>query len=275
MTYTKSFSCVLTIFPDFYRDPYCNYLKEKINKWIAECFVSYNSFFKIKVQQHSAVFYEYDSEKDKRDINLNKLWSNQFGSYKIYISGAGILYKGISKSIAPPLNIVDNLIDKITFKYKEISDIEPPLIIAYGKNIGIPIKYCANNIDDWDNGFLEKDIYSANWIIDISCSRTNFDKTRILLEKLMKYNVNKNCEIDVDPYGLALRVNTSFLLKNNDKIKFFEILNELSNLVIDDDDIEINDFSMNFISQDNDDFSLEAYIFDEISGKFLVKNIHI
>jgi hypothetical protein len=267
----------MTIYPEFYKDPYSDYLKEKINKWLSECFVAYNIFFRIKAYQHEAVFYEYDSEKDKKDINLKKLWTNPFGSYKIYISGTGMLHKGISNSIDPPLNIVDNLIDKITFKYQESSDISHPMIMAYGKKIGIPIKYTCENPDaeGWNNGFCDEDVFSPNWEININSSQTKFDEIYSILEELTAINVNKEFDVDIDVYNRTIGVKTAFLLSNKDKVEYFKLLNKLADLVVQDDSTEVNICNMNFTSQKDSVFTLEKHYFDEILGKFIIKNAHI
>lgn len=274
MSYAKSFSCTFTIYPDFYKDPYSEYLKEKINKWISECFLTYNSYFRIKIIQHNLVSYEYDSEKDKRDINFKKLWSNPYGQYTILISAAGIIHKGISSSINPPLNIVDNLIDKVTFKYQETSDNDGSIIIAYGKGIGLPIKYSCSDLDAeyWNNGFNNEDVYCANWKLSLSCEESNYNRAFSIINELMKCSTNKNYDIDLNPYEFTIDISTSFFLQNNNKINYLKLLNELSGLVIEEDGINIEECNMGFISQKDNIYSLEIYYFDEISGKFIVKN---
>lgn len=279
MPYAKSFSCMITVYPDFYKDPYADYLKEKINKWISECFTAYNSFFKIKVFQYAgtSVFYEYDTEKDKRDINFKKLWSNPYGSYTIFISAAGFLHNGISNSINPPIGIVDNLIDKISFKYQETSDISSPMIIYFGKKMGTPNKFCFDNTnaEEWDDGFGKEDVYCPNWKLSITCSENNFSKVKMLIDTIVNYNTNKYCNNDYNPYEKVITIDTSFLLEYKKKGEYIKALNALSDALIVDDTINILESSMNFISQKDSVFALESYIYDEIYGRFFVKNVKI
>lgn len=274
MSYAKSFSCIITVYPEFYKDVYSEYLKEKINNWISECFLAYNSYFKIKIIQHNLISYEYDSEKDRRDINFKKLWSSPYGKYSIIISAAGIIHKGITNSINPPLNIIENVIDKITFRYQEINDDKSPIIIAYGKGIGIPMKYCCDDIlsEYWISGFNNEDGYCSNWHINLSCTKENYNEAKKLIIELLKLNSNKDYDMDDNPYEYLIDIKTCFFLNNIDKTNYLKLLNELSLLVIEDDGVNIDSCSMNFVSQQENVYSLETYYFDELSGKFVVKN---
>lgn len=276
MPYAKSFSCSLTIYPDFHKDQYFDYIKERINKWISQCFITYNSLFEISVVQHSMEIYKYDSSVDKKDIVFKKLWGNPYATYTIYISGAGMIHKGISEeSIKPPINLAENLINTVTFKYIEISDMSHPSIIAFGRGIGIPVKYNSNTTEDWGIGFNEEDGYSPNWKLSIDCSKKHFNDVYNIVSDIMKYNKNEEYSIEADHYDGNICVETSFLLSNKNKVGYFKLLNTLSSLVIIDDEITINECSMNFIPQNEKVFSIESYYFDEISGRFIIKNILI
>ena len=64
MAYAKSFQAIITIYPDFEKDSYCNYFKEQLANWITDCFNSYIDFFNIKVTQAkgNAILYIFDAE---------------------------------------------------------------------------------------------------------------------------------------------------------------------------------------------------------------------
>jgi len=273
--YSKVFFCEITIYPDFHRYQYSGYIKEQFNKWILDCFRSYTAAFKIKVIQHENICYLYDSDTDRRDINTSKLWQNQFGTYTMFISGEGIIMRG-AKPIEPPVKIVEELADKITFKYKESSDIEPPVMISYGKNIGLPLKYTRWNTEgeEWNSGFCEEDIYCPSWKIDICCTKQNFDESRKLIRELISLNSGESEEIETDPYGLFISVSAAFHLQNRNKVRYFSIINKLCDMVVNDDGITIEKLEMDFISS-SDTFCLESYFYDEAKGKVTVKNISL
>lgn len=270
--YAKSFLCEMTIYPDFHKNQYSGYLKEQFNKWIIDCFRAYTASFKLEVIQHGAKCYVYDSETDTKDINLKKLWQNQFGSYIVKISGEGIIMNG-AKAIVPPINIAEEFMDKMTLKYMETSDIGYPVMIAFGKGIGLPLKYSMENTDgeEWRYGFCGSDIYCPNFEIDIACSNTNFDNTLSVIKKISTLNSGENANIEADPYGFNIRITAAYHLFNKHKVDFLKTINELCNLAIQDDCIVIEEFNLNFSSNSN--FALESYVFNEKDGRIDVKNI--
>lgn len=89
---------------------------------------------------------------------------------------------------------------------------------------------------------------------------------------MLKLNSNKDYDMDDNPYEYLIDIKTCFFLNNIDKTNYLKLLNELSLLVIEDDGVNIDSCSMNFVSQQENVYSLETYYFDELSGKFVVKN---
>lgn len=272
--YSKTFSCEITIYPEFHRDQMSGYTKESLNKWISELFTSYNAFFRLSVIQHGKESYRYDSDVDTKDIQFKKLWMNQMGTYIIRINGEGLIMNSLK--LLPPINTIENSLDKMTFKYSERSDLHTPTIMAYGKGIGLPVKYNRDlsNCEDWNSGFCDRDICSFNWIIDIKCEKSNYDKAKTLIEDIVKFNDGNTSDVEADPFGLNLKIATTFHLKNENKVGYLNALNALLALVVEDEPIEINDWKMDFSSDDNS-FALESYFFKESTGRIGVKNIEI
>lgn len=280
MSYSRTFSALITIYPSFYNDEYCQYFKEDINKWIAECFNAYDVFFKINIGQNfgSAEFYNFDIENDDKKINYRRLWAYPHGSYSIYVTGSGILPHGMSpNALRPPMNVIDSIMDKVAFVYQEVSDIAPPKIIAFGKNLGIPSEYTCENhdIEMWNDGQSEDDMYCSNLNLTLNCSENSFDTVLTIVEKLMELNINKDNDISIDQYSLTIEAKSSYILPYKNKQKFMFLLNELSSVIIQDDFTEVEKCVMDFIADKEKRFCLETYFFNEVIGKFESKYVLI
>lgn len=273
--YSKSFLCEITVCPAFHKDEYSGYIQEKFNQWITECFRTYTASFKVDVIQHGQKCYMYDSERDRKDIIYRKLWQMQYGTYTIRLSGEGIVMNG-AKPTEPPVSIAEAMEDKLTLKYKESNDLGAPVIIAYGKGIGLPVRYSKDitGSEEWNNGFCESDIYCPNFMLEaVGLQDENFTKACHQIKKLMSLNFGENANIDYDPNYPYIKVAASYHLLNKNKVRFLDVINKLSCLAIEENGVQLT-CSMDFIS-DADNFSLESYIFNEAYGRFEVKSINV
>lgn len=273
--YAKSFMCELTIYPEFHKDPYSGYVREEFSKWISNCFKAYTASFRLQAYNNGSKIYLYNSETDSRDINTKKIWQELTTPYSISIGGEGLIMNS-SSQLYPPVSVTEAVIDKIQFKYKECSDISSPCLITYGRETGLPERYSRDSTmcEEWKDGTSQNDMYCPKWTIDISCGTRNFDAIRLSIRNIISLNQGDVPEMEIDPYGLNIRVSGAYHLISKDKTKYTEYLDKLCCLLLDDDNVEVNDFSMDFISSDST-FMLESYIFDENKCVVTAKKIFI
>lgn len=284
MAYAKSFQAYITIFPDFEKDPYCQYLKEKLSEWITDCFNAYTDFFRIVVSQSkgTAILYTFDAESGDVDLKMKKIWQRTPASYAIEINGSGIVNYGIKDNLEPPQNIMEDILDKIYLKYQETSDIYPPKIITYGKHpqtriTEVPIQYTFDGYDNeqWEKGTKYYDVYSEKWKLSVTTSSEHFIDVLNIIDELKELNKNSLSKIYMDDFENHIELEGQFILKNEDKTKYLNLLNKISSYLIEDDFFEINDVEMNFIADSNKTFYFEKYFIDDPNGKFEVRNIEI
>lgn len=284
MAYAKSFQAIITIYPDFEKDSYCNYFKEQLANWITDCFNSYIDFFNIKVTQAkgNAILYIFDAESGDTDLNFKKIWVKSPASYTIEINGSGIINYSVKNNLEPPQNITESILDKIYLKYEETSEIYPPQIIVYGKNpitrrTEVPIKYTFDGFDseEWKNGMLEYDVYSEKWKIALTTSSVHFLDVLDILDELNNLNKNKLSKIYMDDFDNHIEMEGQFILKHEDKEKYLELLNQLSSYIIEDEFFEIEEINMNFIADSTYIFYFEKYFLDDSIAKFSVRHIEI
>lgn len=284
MAYTKSFQAIITIYPDFDKDSYCNYFKEQLEEWIVDCFNAYTDFFNIKVTQAkgTAVLYDFDVESGDIDLNLKKIWIKSPASYTIEMSGSGIINFSVKNKLEPPQNIVEDILDKIYLKYKETSDVYPAQIIVYGKNpitrrTDFPFKYTFDSYDNeqWQKGYKNYDVYSEKWKISLTTSSSNFLDVLDIIDELNSLNKNKLSKIYMDDFDNHIEMEGQFILKNEDKEKYLNLLNQLSRYFLEDDFFEIDEISMNFIADSDTVFYFEKYLLDDSIAKFIARNIEL
>lgn len=284
MSYTKSFQSVIVIYPDFNKNSYCEYFKEKLNDWVTECFNTYTDFFNIKVSQAkgNAVLYTFSAEDGDYDLNFKKLWQKSPASVTIEISGSGIVNHGLKNNLEPPYDISEEILDTIYLKYQETSDLYEPKIIVYGKDpvtrrTEVPIQHTFDSYDTekWQDGTLPYDVYSEKWKLSVHTDYQGLIDVYNVFERLEALNKNSLLKIYVDHMENFIELSGQFILKKEDKEQYLSILKELSIYLIEDDMFKIEDCDMNFISESEKEFYFEKYYIDDIQGKFRVRNILI
>lgn len=284
MAYTKSFQATIIIYPDFEKDTYCQYLKEQLNNWIIDCFNAYTDFFKITVTQAkgTAVLYNFDVESGDVDLNLKKIWVKSPASYTIEMNGSGIVNYGIKNNLEPPQNILEDVLDKIYIKYHETSDVYEPKIITLGKHpqtrrTEVPIQYTFDGYDNeqWSNGSQNYDVYCDKWKLALTTSSNNFLDALDILEEIKLLNKNKFSKIYMDDFDNHIELEGQFILKNEDKVHYLKLLNELAQYFLEDDFFEVDEANMNFIADSNTAFYFEKYFLNDSIGQFNVKHIEI
>jgi hypothetical protein len=280
MKYKKQFAVSMLIFPDFYKNEYFDYMKEKINNWIFSCFNAYTDYFTINVLQPSGIakFYEYDRRTDGSNINFQKIWKNPYGSYYIIIEGFGDILMGTDKSIMPPKELTELTLNCLNFKYKEYSSLEGLKMITFGKESGLPSEYICNHFDSevWRNFISEEiDCICQNWKIELHVGNEIFDYIFNSINKLIDLEqTNSNfLDIEIDEIEGYISVSGKFLLKNENKEKYFAICQEIAELLIQDDLFIIDEINMDFMAIDKKIFYFEKYSFNDIVGNFQRKSI--
>lgn len=281
MKYRRTFSAVITIFPDFYRNEYFDYMKEKLNNWIFQCFNTYSDYFTISVVQPSGIakFYEYDKNINKENILFDKIWKNPYGSYHIILEGAGDVLCGIcEKLLLPPKELQELTLANINIKYKEFSSLTGSRIIAFGKESGLPCEYDfgSSDLESWRN-IISDDIscIAQDWKISVHASKTISDYIFNILNKVIDLSPSnsKYIKLEIDEDEGLFEAKGSFLLKPEYKEKYFALFQELTEFSIHDDLFEVEDLKMDFVAIDKKIFYFEKYNFNDIVGNFQKKSI--
>lgn len=280
MGYFKEISATVTIYPDFYKCVYFDYLKKKINDWIAECFNAYDQFFTIKVSNPSGIAQFYSYEIGQGEIDYGKIWKNPHGRYIIHMEAGGEIMNSISDSVLPPKDLMEHSISYVDFKYMESSKKEGTKIMVFGKESSVPAEYSSavQDIEGWRRG-IQPDIscVARNFRLAIIAGKEILDSMFNLFQQLIEINEqnNRSLHFEMDESVGLISIDGIFLLPEEQKGQFFDILKEIAMLLIQDDLFEIEDAQMVFTPLDKNIFYMEIYSFDDITGIFQKKSLLI
>ena len=141
----------------------------------------------------------------------------------------------------------------------------------------VPIQYTFDGYDNeqWEKGTKYYDVYSEKWKLSVTTSSEHFIDVLNIIDELKELNKNSLSKIYMDDFENHIELEGQFILKNEDKTKYLNLLNKISSYLIEDDFFEINDVEMNFIADSNKTFYFEKYFIDDSNGKFEVRNIEI
>ena len=79
----------------------------------------------------------------------------------------------------------------------------------------------------------------------------------------------------MDDFDNHIELEGQFILKNEDKVHYLKLLNELAQYFLEDDFFEVDEANMNFIADSNTAFYFEKYFLNDSIGQFNVKHIEI
>ena len=279
MQYRKQFAASLLIYPMLYKNEYFDYIKEKVNNWIFDCFNVYTDYFTISVAQPSdiAKFYDYDKRDDGSNINFEKIWNHPYGSYYIYIEGIGDVLMG-TKNTNPPRELVELVLNTMNLKYKEYSSIDGLKMITFGKDSGLPCEYSCNccDVENWRSFISDEiDCISQDWRIALNVGKEYFDHVFNIINKLVDLEANNehSLDLEIDEEEGFIEASGIYLLRQSLKQEYFNIITELAEVLIQDDLFFIEDINMSFVAVDKKVFYFEKYVFNDIVGSFQRKSV--
>ena len=282
MQYKQKICTLITVYPALYKNEYFDFIKEKINNWIFECFNAYNDFFTINVEQPSGIakFYEYNKETDGSNIQFDKLWKSPYGSYNIFIEGSGDIFCGASNKLNPPKELMELSLNSFNFKYKEYSSIDGLRILTFGKDSGLPCEYTSNcsDIEAWKPKVdTELNCISYDWKIALHVSKDIFDYVFNTINKLIEANCyeQKYITLNIDEEEGYIETFGIYKIDKTNKMIYLTTCQELTTYLIQDDTFEIDELSMNFMAKERNKFYMEKYSFNDFSGKFVRKSISL
>lgn len=278
MGYFKEISATVTIYPDFYKCVYFDYLKKKINDWIGECLNTYSQSFTIKVSNPSGIAQFYSYAIGDGEIEYDKIWKNSHGRYVIHMEACGEVMNGLSDTVLPPKDLMEHSISYVNFKYMESSRKDGIKIMAFGKENSVPSEYSSfvQDVEGWRRG-VQSDIscIARNFRLAFIVGREIYDSMFNLLQQLMEINEenNRSLHFEMDESVGLIGINGEFLLPEEQKGHFFDVLKEIGMILIQDDLFEIEEANMAFTPLDKNIFYMETYSFNDIIGVFQKKSL--